>query len=218
MARIAVVPIEQTRRPFSFAVLMILQASSSILKYSASILCLLKSSTSIGLNVLKPVCSVTSAKRIPRISERLINSLLKCKPAVGAATAPSCFAYTVWYLSLSSSSGLRLMYLGNGVSPKNSNIFLKPSSSPSHKKRIVRPRLVVLSMTSATSSSFSPKYNLLPTRIFLAGSTMTSHKRLGLFNSLNKNTSIFAPVFSLRPYILAGNTLVLFTTNTSLSS
>ena len=214
----AVVPMEHTRRPFCFAVLMIRQASSSILKYSASILCLLKSSTSIGRKVLKPVCKVTSAKRIPKISDFLINSLLKCKPAVGAATAPSYFAYTVWYLSLSSSSGLRLMYLGNGVSPKNSNIFLNPSSSPSHKKRMVRPRLVVLSMTSATNSSFSPKYNLFPTRIFLAGSTITSHKRLGLFNSLNKKTSILAPVFSLRPYIRAGNTLVLFTTKTSLSS
>ena len=110
------------------------------------------------------------------------------------------------------------MYLGNGVSPKNSSIFLKLSSSSSHKKRMVRPRLVVLSITSATNSSFSPKYNLLPTRIFLAGSTITSHKRLGLFNSRNKKTSILAPVFSLRPYILAGNTFVLFTTNTSLSS
>ena len=83
---------------------------------------------------------------------------------------------------------------------------------------MVLPRLVVLSITSATSSSLSPKYNLLPTLIFLAGSTITSHKRLGLLSSRNKNTSIFAPVFSFLPYIRAGKTLVLFTTNTSLSS
>ena len=83
---------------------------------------------------------------------------------------------------------------------------------------MVLPLLVVLSITSATSSSFSPKYNLLPTLIFLAGSTITSQSLLVLLSSLSRKTSIFAPVFSLRPYILAGNTLVLFTTNTSLSS
>ena len=80
---------------------------------------------------------------------------------------------------------------------------------------IVLPLDVVLSITSATKSSLSPKYNLFPTLILRAGSTKTSHKCISSFNSLNKKTSILAPVFSFSPYNLAGNTFVLFTTNTS---
>ena len=73
-------------------------------------------------------------------------------------------------------------------------------------------------MTSATIESSSPKYSLFPMRIFRAGSTNTSHKRFSSFNSRNKNTSIFAPVFSLFPYNLAGKTFVSLKTKTSLSS
>jgi len=95
---------------------------------------------------------------------------------------------------------------------------MNSSCVPLNRKRKVRPRDVVLSMTSATNSSFSPKYNLLPMRIFRAGSTSTSHNKLSRFSSRSKNTSMTAPVFSLLPYILAGNTLVLLATNTSPSS
>ena len=42
---------------------------------------------------------------IPLISSLFINCLLKCNPAVGAATAPSFLAKIVWYLSLSSGIG-----------------------------------------------------------------------------------------------------------------
>ena len=109
------------------------------------------------------------------------------------------------------------MYLGNGVFPNLSNTALKSASVPSNKKRMVLPLDVVLSTTSATKSS-SPKYNLLPTRILRAGSTKTSQRRKSWLSSLNKKTSILAPVFSLVPYIRAGNTLVLFNTITSPSS
>ena len=74
---------------------------------------------------------------------------------------------------------------------------------------MVRPLEVVLSITSATKISSSPKYNLFPTLIFRAGSTNTSHTNCSELSSLNKNTSIFAPVFSLVAHILAGMTLVL---------
>src|SRR5690606_35346417 len=104
------------------------------------------------------------------------------------------------------------------VSPNSVNLFLNSLYEPSYKKRKVRPRDVVLSITSATSVSSSPKYNLLPILIFLAGSTNTSQRRCSSFNSLNKYTSILAPVFSLLPYNLAGNTLILFIIITSPSS
>jgi hypothetical protein len=61
-------------------------------------------------------------------------------------------------------------------------------------KRKVLPREVVLS-TSATNESSSPKYNLLPIRILRAGSTNTSQRRCSALSSLNKKTSILAPVF-----------------------
>ena len=63
---------------------------------SLSILCLDKSSTSTGLKVPKPTCKVTSAKSTPLISKRFNKCLEKCKPAVGAATAPSFLANIVW--------------------------------------------------------------------------------------------------------------------------
>ena len=110
------------------------------------------------------------------------------------------------------------MYFGSGVSPSSVNFLRNSVYEPSYKKRSVRPLEVVLSITSATKVSSSPKYNLFPILILRAGSTNTSHKRCSWFNSLNKNTSILAPVFSLFPYNLAGNTLVLLRIKTSSSS
>ena len=108
------------------------------------------------------------------ISRRLISSVLKCKPAVGAATAPSCLAYTVTvsflYLLL---QVLRLMYLGGGRFAEIPASGRNSSSITSTESGWVRPREVVLSITSATSSSFSPKM-VVPTRILRAGSTITS--------------------------------------------
>ena len=103
------------------------------------------------------------------------------------------------------------MKLGSGVWPREFKVSLNSSCVPSYKNRRVLPLDVVLSITSAINSSFSPKNNLFPILIFLAGSTKTSHNLFFLFYSLSKKTSILAPVFSLLAYNLAGKTFVLFT-------
>ena len=90
--RITVVPTAQIRLLSFKAVLMICVALLSIIISSLSILCLERSSTSTGLNVPNPTWSVSSAKFIPLISRRFNKCFEKCKPAVGAATAPSFLA------------------------------------------------------------------------------------------------------------------------------
>jgi hypothetical protein len=99
------------------------------------------------------------------------------------------------------------MYFGIGVSPSSVSLLRNSSYEPSYKKRKVLPREVVLSITSATNESSSPKYNLFPILILRAGSTKTSQRRCSAFSSLSKNT-----------YILAGKTLVLLRIITSPSS
>ena len=158
---------------------------------------------------------VISASSTPLISNLFNRFLLKCKDASGAATAPSTEAKMDWKRSSSSACNGRSMYFGMGVSPISFSFARNASYDPSYKKRNVRPREVVLSITSATNESSSPKYNLLPIRIFRAGSTSTSHSRLSLLSSLNKKTSISAPVFSLFPHMRAGKTLVLLSTRQS---
>ena len=73
------------------------------------------------------MCNVTSAKFTPFNSNLFKSCLEKCKPAVGAATAPSSFAKIVWYLSSSVSSTLRLIYFGIGVSPNSVILALNSS-------------------------------------------------------------------------------------------
>jgi len=87
-----VVPTAQIFFLPALAALTLLQAASSIKISSEYILCLVKSSTSTELKLPKLACKVTCAKLIPFISNRFRSCLLKCKPAVGAATAPSCLA------------------------------------------------------------------------------------------------------------------------------
>ena len=93
------------------------------------------------------------------------------------------------------------MYLGRGVSPRVFKASLNSSYGPSNKNLNVLPLEVVLSITSATNKSSSPKYSLFPILIFRAGSTRTSQSLLSLLSSLNKNTSILAPVFSSVSYL-----------------
>ena len=69
--------------------------ASGITICSESILCLDKSSTSTALKVPKPTCKVIFAKSTPLISKRFNKCLEKCKPALGAATAPSSSAKIV---------------------------------------------------------------------------------------------------------------------------
>ena len=92
IARMHVVPIEQTFFFSSIARLTTSHASCEMITCSESILCLERSSTSTGLNVPSPTWSVISGNCTPAISKRFINSLEKCNPAVGAATAPSFLA------------------------------------------------------------------------------------------------------------------------------
>ena len=49
-----------------------------------------------GANVPGPTCSVIVARRMPRASRAARSSGVKCRPAVGAATAPGLRANTVW--------------------------------------------------------------------------------------------------------------------------
>ena len=69
------------------------EVTLSFIKISSeSILCLDKSSTSTGRKVPSPMWRVISGKLTPSISNLFNTILLKCNPAVGAATAPLCFA------------------------------------------------------------------------------------------------------------------------------
>ena len=143
--------------PASWAAFTISAVSGVICICSESILCLVRSSTSMSLKLPKLMCEVTNALFIPLISIRFINSRLKCNPAPGAETAPSFRAKIVWKRSSSSGSTGRVILWGSGVSPSLCSSFLNSSCVPSNKKRSVRPREVVLSMTSATTESSSPK-------------------------------------------------------------
>ena len=95
IAFIVVVPMAQTRLPAFKALFTIVTVSDSILKFSESVLCFVKSSTSTCLNVPKPTCNVIGVNSIPLISSLLTIFFVKCKPAVGAATAPTCSAKIV---------------------------------------------------------------------------------------------------------------------------
>ena len=110
----------------------ILHASALITICSESILCLVRSSTSISLKLPKPQCRVMKALLMPLISILFNSSLLKCKPVAGAVTAPSFLANIHWKFSKSSfvawvSSRLSMIYRGKGASPKAYNSFLNSS-------------------------------------------------------------------------------------------
>ena len=132
---------------------------------------------------------------------------MKCRPAVGAAAEPSCSAYTVWYLFLSSS--LCVIYGGRGISPSSSRMF---SNTPSYSNLMIR---LPPSMTSSTSaiSLPPPKEILSPGFAFLPGRTSTSHVSISLLT--RRRISIAAPVPTLSPYNLAGSTFVLLMTRQS---
>ena len=95
MARITVVPTAQILFLLTIPSFIISAEACSIITLSLSILCLDKSSTSTGEKDPNPTCKVISENLIPFISSLFIKCLEKCNPAVGAATAPSFFAYIV---------------------------------------------------------------------------------------------------------------------------
>ena len=94
--RTTVVPTAQTRPPAARLWLMI-RAARSLNRYDSS--CIRwrpRSSLSTGLKVPGPTCRSSSASATPLSRRRSSKSRVKCNPAVGAATLPSCAAYTVW--------------------------------------------------------------------------------------------------------------------------
>ena len=109
IARITVVPTAHTFLPLSLARFTVFTAISFTNICSESILCFVKSSTSMSRKLPRPACKVIYAKSTPLISRRFINSRLKCKLAVGAVTAPSFFAKIDWKRSASSGSTGRLI-------------------------------------------------------------------------------------------------------------
>ena len=85
-------PTAMTRPPAAFVSLMSFAWSSSMKKYSECIWCWVTSSTFTGRKVPSPTCSVTWAIFTPFFSIWRSSSGVKCRPAVGAAAEPSCFA------------------------------------------------------------------------------------------------------------------------------
>ena len=103
VAFVTLVPTAQIRCPALFASFTIRHVSAVISICSESILCFVKSSTSISLKFPRPQCRVMKAFRIPDISIRFNISLVKWRPVAGAVTAPSDSAKTHWKSSMSSS-------------------------------------------------------------------------------------------------------------------
>ena len=114
-ARITVVPTAQTLRPSSLARFTRLTASSPTCICSESILCLVRSSTSMSRKLPSPACIVTNAKSIPLISRRFINSRLKCKLLLEQSRPFFTCKYRLKRSASSSSTGRLIMVCGSGV-------------------------------------------------------------------------------------------------------
>ena len=154
-------------------------------------MCSVISSAFTGRNVPSPTCSVTYPIFTPFAFSLSSSSGVKCKPAVGAAAEPLCFAKTVWYLSLSSS--FLVIYGGSGISPSSSRTF---SNTPSYSNLTRRLPSFITSKISALSLP-SPNTNLAPGFARLPGFKITSHVSSEcLFKSKN---SIAPPVPSFTP-------------------
>ena len=112
----------------SLLVLFIRSAvSSDMISLSESILCLERSSTSTERKCPMPMCRVMNALFISLRIILLKSSRLKCSPAAGAETAPSCAANIVWKFSASSFVTFSLTHFGTGVSPSPNSVDLKSS-------------------------------------------------------------------------------------------
>jgi hypothetical protein len=83
------------RPPRARVALTCSQTLAETCKRSACIVCWRISSTRMGENVPAPTCKVIKAISIPIALICSSMALSKWSPAVGAATAPSCSAYTV---------------------------------------------------------------------------------------------------------------------------
>ena len=91
-----VVPTATTRPPLALAAAIALTVLSGMLYHSSCITCEAMSSPRTGWKVPAPTCSVTRAEAMPFAAIEASSASSKCRPAVGAATAPGTAAYTVW--------------------------------------------------------------------------------------------------------------------------
>ena len=85
-----VVPTTITLLPVFSSTLLIVHLLINI--FSVCISCFSTEDELTGLNVPAPMCNVSSSKEISFSFNFLITLLVKCKPAVGAATEPSDLA------------------------------------------------------------------------------------------------------------------------------
>ena len=91
-ARTTVVPTAHVLRPAAFARLTISAVAGGIKYGSGCITWAARSSTSTGLNVPGPMCRSSATTATPLARSASSSSGVKCNPAVGAATLPSCSA------------------------------------------------------------------------------------------------------------------------------
>ncbi len=87
-ARSVVVPTATTRAPRARAAATAAAVAGGIRYHSLCIRCAARSSSCTGANVPAPTCSVTQANAIPAARSVASIDSSKCRPAVGAATAP----------------------------------------------------------------------------------------------------------------------------------
>src|SRR4249919_1049058 len=95
-ARTTVVPTATTRWPRSRVRRTFATSSEPTFSHSLCIRCSSRSSTRTGWNVPAPTWSVTWPESMPRSFSASSSASSKCRPAVGAATAPGSRANTVW--------------------------------------------------------------------------------------------------------------------------
>ena len=95
-ARSVVVPMPTTRPPRDRVRAIASQVAAETSSHSRCSVCDSTVSPRIGANVPAPTCRVTRAISMPRSSIAASIASSKCRPAVGAATAPGRRAYTVW--------------------------------------------------------------------------------------------------------------------------
>lgn len=87
-ARIDVVPTATMRPPAARVARMASASSGEMAYHSLCMRCSAMFSTRTGENVPAPTCSVRKPRRTPIASSLANSASSKCRPAVGAATAP----------------------------------------------------------------------------------------------------------------------------------
>ena len=95
-ARTTVVPTATTLPPAWRVRRTWATSSAPTLSHSLCMRCSRTSSTRTGWKVPAPTCRVTCPNSTPRSRSAASNGSSKCRPAVGAATAPTWRANTVW--------------------------------------------------------------------------------------------------------------------------